>query len=53
MNKLTTISTYRDVAGLTKIYCTLKGIPMKDYVSDVLKKELKGFEHWLSEKRKL
>jgi len=51
--KLTTLSTYKDVAGLTKIYCTIKGIPMKDFVSDVLKKELKDFNQWLAKNRKL
>ena len=51
--KLTTLSAYKDVASLTKIYCTLKGIPMKDFVSDVLKKELKEFDQWLAKNRKI
>jgi len=51
--KLTTLSAYKDVASLTKIYCTIKGIPMKDFVSDVLKKELRDFESWLSKNREI
>ncbi len=48
MRKLSTITTYEDIVNLTKTYCVLKGITVKDFTAELIKKELSSFEKWIN-----
>ena len=48
MRKLSTITTYEDIVNLTRTYCVVKGVTVKDFIADLVKKELNGFEEWIN-----
>jgi len=47
MVKLSTITTHEDAVDLARVYCIMNKVTMKDFVADVLKKELKEFKESL------
>ena len=52
MKKLSTITAYDDIVNLTRTYCAFRGITIKDFVADLIKRELSSFEEWINNKIK-
>ena len=52
-NGLTTITTYAEVVSLAKVYCVFNDLKLKDFVAEMLERELSSFRDWLKKAKKL
>ena len=53
MERLATVAIEKGVVDLTRTYCVINGLLVKDYVAEVLKKELRDFQEWMEKAKDL